>query len=134
MHCAELRIAELVRSAFDKSDSDFEPFDIKAVEQQLCKLNGNPCANGGTCHLTLEEGIGYSCTCPTGFTGLNCESGLFRIFSHHLACFACHCTNRDRCSLHQDSKYSDACTLCLVGKLVPTLFVLQPSRLMRTTV
>ena len=32
----------------------------------------NPCMNGGRC---VQSGTAYSCTCPDGFTGLNCEAG-----------------------------------------------------------
>ena len=31
----------------------------------------NPCENGGNC----TAGVEYSCTCVTGFTGTDCETG-----------------------------------------------------------
>ena len=31
---------------------------------------GSPCNNGGTCKDGLAT---YSCTCPQGFTGTDCE-------------------------------------------------------------
>ena len=35
--------------------------------------DGNgPCKNGGTCNNTLG---GYTCTCPEGWTGPDCETG-----------------------------------------------------------
>ena len=38
---------------------------------------GNPCNNGGTC----TDGIAtYSCTCPPGFTGTDCEISETNIF------------------------------------------------------
>ena len=33
---------------------------------------GNPCSNGGTC--ASASGGGYACFCPTGATGVNCET------------------------------------------------------------
>jgi len=33
----------------------------------------NPCQNGGTCS---PGGGGYSCTCPSGWTGTNCETDI----------------------------------------------------------
>ena len=33
---------------------------------------GNPCLNGGTC--ASASGGGYACFCPTGATGVNCET------------------------------------------------------------
>ena len=37
------------------------------------KCDNNPCQNGGSC----GEGVGgHSCTCPVGFQGGNCETGM----------------------------------------------------------
>ena len=33
----------------------------------------SPCQNGATCSSLAGQ---YSCNCPSGFTGLNCASGL----------------------------------------------------------
>ncbi|KAM3619478.1 uncharacterized protein V6R79_008932 [Siganus canaliculatus] len=63
----------------DKKDSkDTNPFSIlipnwafgliPSVENNPCQTN--PCLHGGSC---LQEGDGYSCYCPQGFSGESCE-------------------------------------------------------------
>ena len=32
----------------------------------------DPCQNGATCN---PNGMDYFCDCPTGFTGMDCETG-----------------------------------------------------------
>ena len=45
---------------------NYNPLILSDVDE----CTPNPCQNGGTC----EDGLGaYSCTCPPGFTGTNCE-------------------------------------------------------------
>ncbi|XP_069006236.1 neurocan core protein [Embiotoca jacksoni] len=41
---------------------------IPSVENNPCQTN--PCLHGGSC---LQEGDGYSCYCPQGFSGESCE-------------------------------------------------------------
>ncbi|XP_017262761.1 neurocan core protein [Kryptolebias marmoratus] len=41
---------------------------IPSVENNPCQTS--PCLHGGSC---LQEGDGYSCYCPQGFSGENCE-------------------------------------------------------------
>nr|XP_040040619.1 LOW QUALITY PROTEIN: neurocan core protein [Gasterosteus aculeatus aculeatus] len=41
---------------------------IQSVEDNPCQTN--PCLHGGSC---LQEGDGYSCYCPQGFSGESCE-------------------------------------------------------------
>lgn len=41
---------------------------------EICRLidycTSSPCLNGGTC---VQEVGGYTCKCPSGYTGPNCE-------------------------------------------------------------
>nr|XP_020467921.1 aggrecan core protein-like isoform X2 [Monopterus albus]XP_020467922.1 aggrecan core protein-like isoform X2 [Monopterus albus] len=65
------------RMTTDNNDTD-NPFDIlvpswafgliSSVESNPCQTN--PCLHGGSC---LQEGDGYSCYCPQGFSGESCE-------------------------------------------------------------
>ena len=54
------------------------------VEPSLCEILEWPCENGGTCYASddinilklNDNGQGYNCFCPSGYTGLNCEEGM----------------------------------------------------------
>ncbi|XP_063951777.1 protein crumbs-like [Lytechinus pictus] len=61
----------------------------------------NPCQNGGTCE---EEYVGYSCTCPGGYHGVNCEIRY---------CSSNPCQNGGTC---KDAYVGYSCT-CLGGYL-----------------
>lgn len=46
-------------------------------EHNFLEINecvSNPCKNGGICENLVNS---YRCSCPTGFTGTNCEGKLF---------------------------------------------------------
>ncbi len=49
---------------FLKTKNIFVILELKACE-------GNKCQNGGKCRE--EEGDDFTCLCPIGFTGKNCE-------------------------------------------------------------
>jgi hypothetical protein len=40
-------------------------------ETELNECASNPCVNGGKCNNLINK---YTCTCPSGFEGLKCES------------------------------------------------------------
>jgi len=57
--------------------ADFED-TIKREKANACAVLGNPCANNGTCvdnfgipPLSTSSPL-YTCTCPSGFSGVNC--------------------------------------------------------------
>ena len=44
------------------------------VISEVDECSSNPCVNGGTCTDQLNR---YTCTCESGFTGNNCETGIY---------------------------------------------------------
>ena len=53
------------------SEYCFECLLLNIADVNECA--GNPCQNDGTCMDGVNE---YSCSCASGYTGLNCESGI----------------------------------------------------------
>ena len=54
-----------------RSDLTNDVKHIHIVDVIECK--SNPCENGGTC----TDGVNsYSCRCPVGYTGSNCQTGV----------------------------------------------------------
>ena len=47
-------------------------FVVIIADVNECTAYNNPCQGGGTCINTLG---GYTCTCGSGYTGNNCETG-----------------------------------------------------------
>ena len=39
---------------------------------EIKQCDSKPCQNGGTC---VEDTTGYTCTCASGYTGTNCQTG-----------------------------------------------------------
>lgn len=39
--------------------------------------NPNPCVNGGQCNPSSTDQRGFTCTCPDGFSGTNCDLGRY---------------------------------------------------------
>ena len=42
----------------------------------------HPCMHGGIC--TDDQMSGHTCHCPLGFTGLNCEIGIYTLPAGHM--------------------------------------------------
>ena len=41
-------------------------------DTNICSSN-SPCVNGGTC-IVSGNGSNYTCSCPNGYTGVNCQT------------------------------------------------------------
>lgn len=50
---------------------------ISDVLTNPCERSPQPCQNQGTCIST--GGSRYTCLCPEGFTGHNCQTGLLHV-------------------------------------------------------
>ena len=60
----------------------------------------SPCLNGATCQVT-GTGSTYTCTCPSGYSGTNCQ-----IYN---ACFNNPCLNGATCQSNGNSLYICVC-------------------------
>ena len=45
---------------------------LSITQTDINECSSNPCLNGGTCNNLVNS---YSCSCPSGYTGTNCEAG-----------------------------------------------------------
>ena len=57
-------------------DNIFLKNETQLFSSAECMSNGGngPCQNGGSCRQKEYEG--YTCNCPTGYSGLHCDSGM----------------------------------------------------------
>lgn len=51
--------------------------------QDPCKENPSLCAEGATC-ISGNDGISYTCLCPLGSGGDQCENGMFGVFNSYV--------------------------------------------------
>ena len=58
--------------------------DINVLLTDTNECGSNPCMNDATCH---DEVNAYNCTCVEGYTGYNCETGVY--FSDPIVQNAC---------------------------------------------
>ena len=53
---------------------------LSANQISQCRMgacNSSTCSNNGVC---IEKSVGYYCRCPLGYTGENCEQGMYMTF------------------------------------------------------
>lgn len=55
-------------------------FELKVITNPC---SSTPCQNGGTCSSN-SLGTQYSCICPDGTSGLNCQTGIFKTINNKL--------------------------------------------------
>ena len=75
--------------------------------------NHSPCANGATCHNTGQGS--YTCSCPVGYTGKNCQHRSTDHVSSSSDFQHCSCENGGTCVYEADGSYQCACASGFTG-------------------
>jgi hypothetical protein len=74
-----------------------------------CKENpcfSNPCRNGANCSPLYENPLMYTCSCPLGYSGKNCET---------FACSNYLCYNGGRCAINAHGRAYCICPSGFTG-------------------
>uniref|UniRef100_A0A7S4K6W0 EGF-like domain-containing protein n=1 Tax=Odontella aurita TaxID=265563 RepID=A0A7S4K6W0_9STRA len=77
-----------------------------------------PCKNGGTCESDEEEPLGYTCSCKTGFAGMDCETELpSQVVKNPTedVCSPTPCKNGGACERNIDGGYACSCRAGFIG-------------------
>jgi hypothetical protein len=67
----------------------------------------NPCYNGGTCVTMYETDAMYTCQCPAGCYGRNCEACI--------GCSSIRCQNGGQCITNPNGSYYCSCPYGYTG-------------------
>ena len=62
------------------------------IISDIDECHSSPCQNKATCNDKVNE---YSCTCPPGYTGIHCETGIYTYYMVILIHCIIHHDDRD---------------------------------------
>ena len=66
------------------TNSGYSGYNCGTVINSVC--SSLPCVNNGICNY-ISATNSYSCNCSAGFTGTNCQTGIYNIFVRDILIF-----------------------------------------------